>query len=137
MSNRATLGAAVLVGLAVATFASAGGSGSALPRHGNPTVVQARAVVRRFFQTINARNFATPCDLMSVRFYRLNHVPDKRHCVIGLTAGLTMSPTVFFRIITVHNDGEQTVVRAAANGAAGKIVLVNENGTLRILSVGS
>jgi hypothetical protein len=135
MSTPATLAAALLTGLAVTTFAPGVGSGSA--RGGNTSDLQARAVVRRFFQTINARDFAKTCELMSVRFYRRNHVPDKRHCVIGLTAGLTMSPTVSFRIITVRTDGEQTIVRATANGAAGKIVLINEHGRLKILSVGS
>ena len=137
MSSPTALGAAVLTGLTVATFAPGVGAGAGSAHGGNASELQARAVVRQFFQTINAREFATTCDLMSVRFYRLNHVPDKRHCVLGLTAGLTMSPTVFFRIITVHTDGDQTVVRAAANGAAGKIVLVNEHGRLKILSVGS
>jgi hypothetical protein len=125
----------VLAGLALATTASGNGTGAS--HGGNANDVQARAIVRRFFQTINDHDFAKTCDLMSARFYRLNHVQDKRHCVIGLTAGLTMSPTVFFRIITVHRDGEQTVVRATANGAAGKIVLVSEHGRLKILSVGS
>jgi hypothetical protein len=92
-------------------------------------------VVERFFQTINARHFAKTCDLMSRRFYRENHVPDKRRCAIGLAAIFAMSPTIFFRITGVRSEGELTIVRAVANGAHGSISLVREGGRLKILSV--
>jgi hypothetical protein len=113
------------------------GGGLAAPS-GEPsaaTRASAVAVVEQFFKTINAKQFAKTCNLMSARFYRENHVPDKRACALGLAAVFTMSPTIFFRITGVSTDGELTIVRSVANGAPGSITLVRESGTLKILSV--
>ena len=66
----AALAALVLAlpGGGVALSASTGG-------HSNAT--KAREVARKFFQTINSRSFGRTCELMSTRFYRQNHIPDK------------------------------------------------------------
>lgn len=98
---------------------------------------QARAVVGEFFRTINARQFEKTCDLMSVRFYKQNHIPDKKHCVLGLRVGLGNGPTVFFRILGVRRRGDLAIVKTLANGAPGKIVLIREAGSFKVLSVGS
>ena len=116
------------LGLGIAFAASAGRSSAE---------TQARVVVGEFFQTINARRFARTCDLLSSRFYRENHVPDRRHCVLGLSVGFAMSPSVRFRIVDVRTEGDLTIVQALANGAAGRIVLVRETGGFKVLSVGS
>ena len=130
----AVVAAIVLAGLWV-------GVSGATPRHADaaarPAEAQARAVVQLFFQTINAHQFARTCGLFSKRFYVRNHVPDEKHCALGLAAGVGMGPRVFFRILGVHTTGELTVVKALANGAPGAIVLVKEGGRLKILSVGS
>jgi len=62
--------------------------------------------------------------LFSRRFDVRYHVPDKKHCALGLAAGVGMGPRVFFKILGVHATGELTVVTARANGAPGAIVLL-------------
>ena len=129
----AFLAAVVLAGLGVGTAGAAHGHDSAA----RPGEAEARAVVRAFFQTINAHQFARTCELFSRRFYVRNHIADKKRCALGLAAGVGMGPHVFFRILGVHTTDAVTVVRALANGAPGAIVLVKEGGRLKILSVGS
>jgi hypothetical protein len=114
------------------------GLGLASPSGARVSVAaQARHVVGEFFQTINARQFGKTCDLLSRRFYEQNDVPDRKHCVLGLTIGFTMSPEIHFRILDVHESGDEVIVRALANGAPGRIVLVREGAGYKILSVGS
>jgi hypothetical protein len=40
-----------------------------------------------------------------------------------------------FRIGTITNEGDRVVVRAVVDGTRGRLVLVRENGSLRILAV--
>lgn len=134
MKARTILATAALTGQLLATVAL--GITPASAASGLSTEAQARALVSRFFQTINARQFGQTCDLMSVRFYRENRIPDKRRCVLGLTVGFANSPTVFFRILGVRHEGDRAIVRTLANGEPGKIVLIKEAGSFRVLSVG-
>jgi hypothetical protein len=129
-----TLVTAALAGLVLAV---AGGGIALSASTGHAKAAQAREVTRKFFQTINSRSYARTCELMSTRFYRQNHIPDKQHCVLGLTVGFAMSPSVRFRILRVQRHGDRAVVTALANGIPGRIVLINERGGLRVLSVGS
>src|SRR5213593_253382 len=120
--------AAAVVAAIVLAVLGVGVSGAA-PRHDSaarPAEAQARAVVRLFFQTINAHQFARTCELFSKRFYTRNHVADKQHCVLGLGAGLGTGPRIVFTILGVRTTGDVTVIRALANGAPGTIVLVKE-----------
>jgi hypothetical protein len=104
--------------------------------HGSASAeARAAATVTMFFRSINARHYARTCELMSVRFYRENHVPTKERCVLGLRVGFMWSPSIRFRIIGVLVDGRRAVVTAIANGAPGRIVLVDDHGSFRILSV--
>ena len=96
----------------------------------------ARSTAREFFQTINARQFERTCELMSARFYRENHVPDRARCVLALRIGFTWAPTFRFRILGLRFVGERAIVAANANGARGRIVLVEESGRFRVLSAG-
>jgi hypothetical protein len=130
MSVRIAVVAAVVLAVALAADPSSGGR-RAVARADS----QARAVVRAFFQTINTRQFGRTCDLLSVRFYREHHVPDRRHCVFGLRVGLGVNPTVRSRILGVCVARRRVVVTALANGVPGRIVLVEDSGTLKILSV--
>lgn len=57
--------------------------------------------------------------------------------MVGLTVGFATSPYVFFRILGVRREGDRAIVRTLANGALGKMVLVKEAGSFRVLSVGS
>src|SRR5215831_19882057 len=77
---------------------------------------QAAAVATSFFRSLDARDYAGTCELMSTRFYRLNHVPSKARCVLGLRIGFTWAPSYHFTIIGVRLVGNRTVVRALADG---------------------
>lgn len=103
--------------------------------HGPSPEVLARRTALEFLDSINARRFERTCRLLSARFYRENHVPDKARCVLALRIGFTWAPSFRFRILGVHVDGHRAIVRAVASGAPGKIVLVEEAGRLRVLSV--
>ena len=133
MNTRTTLATAILAGQLLVTVGL--GVTPASAASGRSVEARARAVVSEFFQTINARQFGKTCDLMSARFYRQNHIPDRKHCVLGLTVGFTNSPTLFFRILGVRRQGDGAIVRTLANGAPGKIVLVRESGQLKILKL--
>ena len=94
----------------------------------------ARSVASEFFQTINERRYARTCDLLSAEFYRRNHVRDKKICALALTIGFTWSQEFRFRISGVSVDGDRAVVRAVADGAPGRIVLVREHGVFKVLA---
>jgi hypothetical protein len=96
---------------------------------------QAAAVATSFFRSLDARDYAGTCELMSTRFYRQNHVPSKARCVLGLRIGFMWAPSIRFRVLGVRVDGRRAVVSAVANGAPGRIVLVEEHGSFRVLSV--
>ena len=135
MKTREILATAILASQFLATLGL--GITPASSASGLTVEAQARVVVSEFFQTINARQFEKTCDLMSTRFYQQNHIPDRKHCVLGLTVGFAMSPEVHFRILGVRREGDRAIVRTLANGAPGKIVLIKEAGSFRVLSVGS
>src|SRR5262249_14333327 len=100
-----------------------------------PGETRAAAVATAFFRSLDARDYAGTCGLMSTRFYRQNHVPSKTRCVLGLRTGFMWAPSIRFRILGVRLDGRRAVVSAVANGAPGRIVLVEEGGSFRVLSV--
>ncbi len=132
MSIRTRFVTAALVGLVAAAL----GLGLASPSSTSASATaRAGAVARQFLQTINARRFARTCGLMSARFYRENHVPSKARCVLALRIGFTWAPSFRFKIVGVRVDGDRAVVSTLANGAPGQIVLVEETGLFRVLSV--
>jgi hypothetical protein len=106
----------------------------AAPR-GNAAAAKARAVAVQFFRTIDQRHYAQTCDLLSARFYRQNHVPDKRHCVLGLSVGMGMAPSYRFRITGVQVTRDGAIVSALANGLPGHLVLVREQDGFKVLAV--
>jgi hypothetical protein len=83
---------------------------------------EAKAAARQFMRTLNAKRFEQVCHMMSARFYRENNVPDEARCVLGLRIGF------------MGTEG-RAVVQALANGALGRIVLVEEHGVFKVLSV--
>jgi hypothetical protein len=96
---------------------------------------QAAVVATTFFRSLDARDYAGTCELLSTRFYRRNHVPSKARCVLGLRIGFMWAPSIRFKIVGVRVVGRRAVVSAVANGAPGRIVLVEEHGSFRVLSV--
>jgi hypothetical protein len=96
---------------------------------------QAKAVASRFMRTLNAKRFEQVCHMMAARFYRENNVPSQARCVLGLRIGFMGAETIRFRIVGVEVDGKQAVVRAVADGAPGRIVLVEEDHRFKVLSL--
>ncbi len=122
----AALAAAALLGLGVTlAFARGGGPSSA---------EQARTVATQFFDALNARRYDRACDLLSRDFYRLNGVADRAHCVVGLTVGMGTG-SVQYRITDVAAENGRATVHALANGAPGKLVLVEEGGRYKVLAL--
>jgi hypothetical protein len=119
--------AAALAGLGLGLALAASGGGTA--------AAEARAVAAQFLRTVDHRQYAQTCDLLSVRFYQRNHVPDKRHCVLGLSVGMAMAPSYRFRITSVQLTRGGAVVSARANGVPGRLVLVREASTFKIVAV--
>jgi hypothetical protein len=130
MRIRTNIGVAILASAALG-FAAPGVAADS----GRPAVAEARQVVHRFFQTLNDRKFAKTCELMSKRFYRANHIQNKRRCMLGLAATFSNTATVHFRVVSIRSDQGRTTLRVLANGAPGTIVLVREDGRLKILSI--
>ena len=95
----------------------------------------ARNTAREFFQTINVRRFDRTCNLLSARFYRENHIPDRARCVLALQIEFTWAPSFHFSIRDVRLDGDRAIVTALANRAPGHVVLVEEAGRFKVLSV--
>jgi hypothetical protein len=129
--KRLTLVAAVFAGFALTI-----GVGFSAPTQGQSREALARSIVREFFESINTRRYERTCDLMSARFYRDNNVPDHARCVLALRIGFTWSQSFRFRILGVRLNGPRAIVSALANGARGRIVLIEEADRFKVVSVG-
>jgi hypothetical protein len=70
---------------------------------------------------------------LSAEFYRVNSVPDKNHCVLGFSLGMSGGGSHRFEITGVRAEGRLMVVSALANGAPGEVLLVEEAGQLKVL----
>jgi hypothetical protein len=126
------LGVTVLAGLALTIGVGFSGSNDASSRE-----ALARSTAREFFQTINNRHFERTCELLSSRFYRDNHVPDRARCVLALRIEFTWAQSFQFKILGVRLANRRAIVAVNANGAPGRVVLLEEKGRFRVLSVGS
>jgi hypothetical protein len=137
MKTRRALATAIIGVQLFSAFGVGIGVAGASAGTGATAEAAARAVVARFFQTINDRQFDKTCALMSARFYRTNHIPDRKRCVLGLTVGVGTGPHIFFRVLGVRIESDRASVRTLANGVAGTIVLIKETGSFKVLSVAS
>src|SRR5262245_36613186 len=106
------IGVAVLAGFALTVGVAFSGSANTQSRE-----ALARSTVREFFKTINARDFERTCQLMSDRFYRENHVPDRARCVLALRIGFTWAQSFRFRILGVRLRDSRAIVATSANRA--------------------
>ena len=136
MKPRTLLATAVVV-TAVVAGAAVGIALSASKAAASPEA-KATAVVKQFMQTLENGRFARTCQLLSARFYREHHVASRARCELALRATFT-GAAVKFKVLDVEidRDRNRAVVRAIANGAPGKIVLVQENHLFKVLSVDS
>jgi len=99
------------------------------------TAAQARSIAAEFFRSQNERRYDETCQLLSLGFIRSHALRDRRTCAAVMHAVLIWSLKVEFRIGGVRREGDRIVVQAVADGAPGRIVLVREDGSLRILAV--
>ena len=132
MVRRGAIGGTGVV-LAVATLGTgwttnaAGATGS--------VETEARGVVVEFFRSQNERRYDDTCGLLSRGFYKSHGLRDQQTCVAVLRVAYTWSGRIEFRIGKVTRQAERVVVRAVADGSPGRIVLLRENGTLKIFAV--
>lgn len=127
----AALVAAVVLGLgSVLAFGWSGGAKA------SSSALQARAAANQFFAALEARQYDRACSLLSSDFYRLNGVPDRLHCVLGLRYGMGFGD-LHYRITSVKEANGRATVQAQVNGAPGKLVLVEERGGYKVLALES
>jgi hypothetical protein len=103
--------------------------------HAYPTEAQARSVAIEFFRSQNERQYDRTCALLSRGFYASHRLPDRQTCVASLRVSFLWSGPIAFRIGAVERDGNRFVVHAVADGAPGRIVLVRQDGDLKIVAV--
>ena len=97
--------------------------------------VQARQVAVEFFRSQNERRYDDLCGLLSRGFIRAHALRDRRTCAAVARVAFVWSLKIEFRIGKVVRVGDRLVVQAVADGAPGLIVLVREDGSLKILAV--
>jgi hypothetical protein len=98
---------------------------------------EARNVTVAFFRSINERRYDETCRLLSKGYYKKYRIPSRRHCVAGLRVGMMWSQEIEFRITGIDADRRRAVVSATADGAAGRILLVRERGSFKVLELES
>ena len=97
--------------------------------------IQARHVAVEFFQSQNERRYGDLCALLSRGFIRTHALRDRRTCTAVSRVAFVWSGKIEFRIGKLVRVGDRFVVQAVADGAPGRIVLVREDGSLKILAV--
>lgn len=98
---------------------------------------EARGVTVAFFRSINQRRYEQACRLLSKAYYKKYRIPSKRHCVVGLRISFMWSQEIKFRITDIEADRDRAVVSASADGAPGRVVLVRERGSFKVLEIES
>ena len=102
---------------------------------GRPMATEARSVAVEFFRSQNERRYDDTCRLLSRGFYASHGLRDRRTCAAVLRVTFVWNGRIEFRIGKVTREGSRVVVQAVADGAPGRIVLVPEDGALRVLAV--
>jgi len=97
--------------------------------------IQARHVAAEFFRSQNERRYDDLCALFSRGFIRTHALRDRRTCTAVSRVAFVWSGKIEFRIGKAVRYGDRFVVQAVADGAPGRIVLVREDGRLKILAV--
>jgi len=102
---------------------------------GRPTATQAKSVAVEFFRSQNERRYDDTCRMLSRGFYASHGLRDQKTCAAVLRVVFVWNGQIEFRIGKVTRKGSRVVVHAVADGAPGRIVLMPEDGALRILAV--
>jgi hypothetical protein len=98
---------------------------------------EARNVTVAFFRSINERNYEQTCRLLSKAYYKKYRIPSRRHCVAGLRIGFMWSQEIRFRITDIDADRDRAIVTAVADGAPGRVILIRERGSFKVLELES
>jgi hypothetical protein len=96
------------------------------------TEAEARRVAAELFRTIDEHRYASTCALLADGFFD-EALVGRRLCALGLRIGFTGSRTFRVHIGRVRAEGGRAVVHAVVDGVPGRIVMVREGGSLRIL----
>jgi hypothetical protein len=104
-------------------------------RHSDTTAMQARSVAVEFFRSQNERRYDDTCRLLSNGFIRSHRLRDRRTCAAVMRVAFVWSGKIDFRIGGIARSGDRVIVNAVADRAPGRLVLVREDGRLRILAV--
>ena len=96
---------------------------------------QAQHVATEFFQSQNERRYDDLCALFSRGFIRAHALRDRRTCAAVTRVAFVWNLKIDFRIGKLVRVGDHYAVQAVADGAPGLIVLVREDGGLKILAV--
>ena len=97
--------------------------------------IQARHVAVEFFRSQNEGRYDDLCALFSRGFIRTHALRDRRTCAAVSRVAFVWSGKTEFRIGKAVREADRFVVHAVADGAPGRIVLVREDGSLKILAV--
>jgi len=124
--------AAVLSGFGTSDF---GGPMAAPGANGIAFAVHAQHVAFEFFQSQNERRYDDLCALFSRGFIKAHALRDGRTCAAVARIEFVWNLKIDFRIGKLVRVGDHFAVEAVADGAPGRIVLVRENGSLKILAV--
>ena len=129
---------ATLAAAAVLSGFGTSGAGGPMVASGSNDVafaVQAQHVAFEFFQSQNERRYDDLCALFSRGFIRAHALRDRRTCAAVTRVAFVWNGKIDFRIGKLVRSGGHFAVRAVADGAPGLIVLVREDGSLKILAV--
>ena len=124
--------------LAAVALATVGIGGTVWPeRKSNWSAreAQARSVAIEFFRSQNERRYEVTCRVLSLGFIRTHALRDRQTCTAVMRVAFVWSGRIVFRIDDVSREADRVVVHALADGAPGRLVLVREDGALRILAV--
>ena len=99
------------------------------------TEAQARTLAIEFFRSQNERRYEDTCGLLSRGFIETHALRDRQTCTAVMRVAFVWSGRIVFRIDDVRREADRVVVHALADGAPGRLVLVREDGALRILAV--
>jgi hypothetical protein len=129
---------AVWAAAATSLFSLSGLAGESLAA-GRPVAAvvaaEARSVAVEFFRSQNERRYDDTCRILSRGFIASHGLRDRRTCAAVMRVEFVWNLRIDFRIGTITNEGDRVVVRAVVDGTRGRLVLVRENGSLRILAV--
>jgi hypothetical protein len=130
---------AVALVAALATLEAVGRSSppkAAAAPHASAAENEAKRVAVAFFRAIDTRHFDRACDLLSARFYQLNAIPSRKICILSLTYGMSVAG-VRYRVGRAKVDRGRAEVTALADGVPGRIQLIREGRSFKIVSLGA